>query len=261
MRLGRIQNDYSASGFDKVVSEGLEFIEICCNSHDDAEALSDSIGSVKEQILRTGIPVSCIGRWNHSVAQGGVLIPERVAGYERLLDTAMELGARTFVCGMNRDPSVSLYKNYTLAVKFLGELTERARGSGVKVAVQNCGWNNFLTSPEHWEIVLGELPELYIKFDASHAYNRGEDYLAQLSDWGERVAHVHVKGTTHAGKRPVSDPPAGMDDIRWRSLFSVLYSVRYDGDLSIEPHSEVWRGERSGAGIAFTRDFIRGFLV
>ena len=108
---------------------------------------------------------------------------------------------------------------------------------------------------------MGELPDLYIKFDASHAYNRGENYLEELSDWGERVAHVHIKGTTHAGRRGVDDPPAGMDDIRWGSLFSVLYARHYDGDLSLEPHSAVWMGELGEAGVRFTRDYIRRFVL
>ena len=72
---------------------------------------------------------------------------------------------------------------------------------------------------------------------------------------------MHVKGTTHAGSRPVDDPPAGMDDIRWSSLFSILYARKYDGDLSIEPHSATWQGKLGDAGVAFTRDFIRPFIL
>ena len=108
---------------------------------------------------------------------------------------------------------------------------------------------------------LDELPELYIKYDASHAYNRNLDYLEQLNDWGERVAHVHIKGTVHAGKRDVDDPPAGMDDIQWSSLFAILYSRGYNGDLSIEPHSKTWQGELGNAGVLFTRNFIKGFMI
>ena len=108
-------------------------------------------------------------------------------------------------------------------------------------------------------------PELFrsdaLKYDASHSYNRGDDYLGELSDWCERVAHVHIKGTTHAGKRAVADPPAGMDDIKWSSLFSILYARGYDGDLSIEPHSSVWCGELGAAGVLFTRDFIKQYIV
>ena len=109
--------------------------------------------------------------------------------------------------------------------------------------------------------MLGELDELYIKYDPSHAYNRGDDYHAEISDYGERIAHFHVKGTTHAGKRKVDDPPAGMDDIKWRSVFAVLYSRGYDGDISIEPHSSILKEERVKSGILFTKAFIESFIM
>lgn len=261
MRLGRIQNDYTASGFAKTKEQGLEFIEICCNNAEEAAALVAAKEEVKRLIRQTGIDVSCVGRWNHDILKDGVIDAEKKLGYFALLDTAVELGAKTFVCGVNYDKTISLLGNYQNAVAFLGELCERARGTGVKVAVQNCHWNNFIVSPEQWRVILEELPDLYLKFDASHAYHRGDDYLAELSDWCHRVAHVHIKGTTIAGSQKVADPPAGMDDIQWRSLFAILYARGYNGDLSIEPHSSVWKNEMEDRGIAFTQKFIREFLV
>jgi sugar phosphate isomerase/epimerase len=261
MRLGIAKVDYAAKDFDAVKNNGLDFIEVCCNNADEVTRLIDAKESIKAEIARTGIDLSCVGRWNHSVLENGTINQEKAAQYLTLLDTAIALGAKTFVCGCNYDASISLWRNYCNALEFLKPLTERAKGTGTKVALQNCSWNNFIVSPEQWKIVLGENPDLYIKFDASHAYNRGDDYLAELSDWGERVAHVHIKGTTHAGKRAVDDPPAGMDDILWRPLFSILYARKYDGDLSIEPHSATWKGELGDAGVAFTRDFIRGFML
>ena len=74
-------------------------------------------------------------------------------------------------------------------------------------------------------------------------------------------AHMHVKGTTHAGRRGVDDPPAGMDDIQWGSLFSILYARKYNGDLSIEPHSATWQGELGEAGVAFTKNFMQKFVL
>ena len=261
MRLGRIQNKYTEEGFDLVRSQGLDFIEICCNHPEDAEKLIAAKEDIKAQIARTGIEISCVGRWNHDIQENGAINEEKLEKYYLpLVDTAIELGAKTFVCGCNYDNSVSLFKNYQNAIYMFSRLIERADGK-IKVAIQNCSWNNFVVSPEHWKIILGELPELYIKYDASHAYNRNEDYLEQLSDWGERVAHVHIKGTVHAGKRAVDDPPAGMDDIQWTSLFAILYARGYNGDLSIEPHSATWRGELGSAGVTFTRDFIKRFMM
>ncbi|MBE6552097.1 MAG: sugar phosphate isomerase/epimerase [Ruminococcaceae bacterium] len=260
MRIGRIQNDYSASGFDLVKNSGLEFVEICRNDDNEAERLIADKESVKEQIIRTGIDVSSVGRWNHNILKNGKIDEERFERYAALLDTAIYLNAKTFVCGCNYDDSLSLFKNYCNAIEFFGRLIERADGR-INVAIHNCEWGNFVYSPKQWEVVLGELSKLYIKFDPSHAYNRGSDYLSELSDWCERVAHIHIKGTVHAGKRHVDDPPAGMDDINWRAFFAILYSRGYDGDLSIEPHSGAWLGERGNAGVKFTADYMRQFIM
>ncbi len=260
MRLGRICK-YTDADFDLVKSNGLEFLEICCNWHQEAIDCANAVKSIQANVDRTGIAVSSVGRWNHELFGEGKCDQEKLDTYYGLLDAAMALGAKSFVCGCNYDESISLFRNYENAVKFFGDLVNRAKGSGTKIAVQNCQWNNFVVSPAQWEIVLGHIPELMIKFDASHAYNRGDDYLAELSDWGERVAHVHIKGTVHAGKREVDDPPAGMDDIKWRSLFAILYARGYDGDLSIEPHSATWKGERGSKGVEFTANFIRQFMM
>lgn len=261
MRLGRIQNNYTEAGFDLVKNSGLDFIEICCNNAEEMKKLIAAKDDVKAQIARTGIDVSCVGRWNHDINENGTINADKLAEYKALLDTAMELGAKTFVCGCNYDENLSLYRNYTNAIEFFGTLIDYAKDSGIRIAIQNCHWNNFIVSPEQWKVVLGELSGLWLKFDASHTYNRHDDYLAELSDWGERVAHMHIKGTTHAGSRGVDDPPAGMDDIRWGSLFAILYARGYNGDLSIEPHSRVWNGALGDAGVAFTRDFIRKFMM
>lgn len=263
MRIGRIQNNYTAEGFDLVKSTSLSFIEICCNNQTEAEKLIGARDDIKAQIARTGIDVSSVGRWNHDINVAGKIDADKLAVYLAQLDTAIALGAKTFVCGCNFASEVSLYKNYTVALDFLGTLTAHAKesGSGIKIAVQNCHWNNFIVSPEEWRVILGDNPDLWLKYDASHAYNRHADYLAEMSDYGERIAHFHVKGTTHAGTRAVSDPPAGMDDLKWGSIFSVLYARGYDGDLSIEPHSKTWQGELGVAGVEFTRKFISQFVL
>lgn len=260
MRLGRIQNNYTKEGFDEVLAQELSFIEICCNYDENGENLINSVESVKSEIERTKIPVSAVGRWNHHLQKDGIVDKNNEVLYHRLLDSAIDLGAKSFVCGINYDDSITFYKNCTNAINFFGGLIERAAGK-IKIAVQNCHWNNFVLSPREWEVIMPELPDLCIKYDPSHAYNRDADYLSELSEWGERVAHVHLKGTVHAGKRKVSDPPAGMDDIAWGSVMATLYSIGYDGDLSIEPHSAAWQGERACGGILYTRDYFRKFII
>ncbi len=258
MRIGRI-NKYSAEKFDQTKDAGLKFIEICCNDADAAAAVINDKDSIKEQIARTGIDVSSVGRWNHDLQENGVVNAEKAQQYADLMEAAIEIGAKTFVCGINKDSSISLYQNYVNAIAFFKSLVERANGR-IKVAIQNCDWNNFVVSPKEWEVVLGEIPELCLKYDASHAYNRRADYLAEMSEWGDRIAHFHIKGTTHAGRRNVDDPPAGMDDLQWGSIFSILYARGYDGDLSIEPHSKTWRGDLGEFGVQFSMNYIQKFI-
>ena len=254
-------SDYSANGFDKIKKMGLSFAEFCCNNAEESQNLVAQKENIKKQIARTGIDVSCIGRWNHSLNCNGRIDRDKLNDYFALLDTSVELGAKTFNCGINYDDSISYFKNCVNAVEFFSLLVERAKGRNIKVAVQNCGWNNFVKSPYEWKIILNEVDGLYIKYDASHGYSRGEDYLSQLSDWCDKVAHIHIKGIAKAGSRSVDDPPAGMDDIKWPSIFAILYSRGYDGDLSIEPHSTVWRGELADRGIAFTKNYINQFIL
>lgn len=264
MRLGRIYTfgEHELERYKKVKADGLDFLEICCNYDKDVLNIVEKKEKIKEFSDISGLDISCVGRWNHEVLREGNIDREKLDLYKALIDAATFLGARTFVCGCNYDESMSLYKNYTKAIEFFGTLCEYANGKNIKVAIQNCHWNNFIVSPEEWKVVLGEIPDLWLKYDASHAYNRNANYLDELADWGERVAHVHIKGTTHAGKTgKVDDPPAGMDDLKWGSIFAVLYSVGYHGDLSIEPHSKTWHGPLGDAGVAYTRDFIRKFMV
>ncbi len=258
MRLGRIKG-YREEDFQTVKNQKLQFIEICCNNAKDAKNFIEATEQIKNCIANTGIDVSAVGRWNHDVNVGGKPDPEQLKLYIAQLDAAIDIGAKTFVLGCNKDENVSLFKNYCCAIELFGQLLDRAAGK-IKIAVENCDWNNFVVSPRDWEIVLAELPGLYIKYDCSHSYNRGCNYLNELSDWGEKIAHFHIKGTTHAGKRWVDDPPAGMDDINWPSVFAVLYARGYDGDLSIEPHSGTWRGALGNAGVEFTRDYISKFM-
>jgi len=268
MRIGRIINGkmfgkYDLESFTTVKEQKLTFAELCNNSEADVEAFIAKKNEILDASRKTGIDISAVGRWNHNVLEHGVLVPERVKSYYDLLETSIELGAKTFVTGINYDETISLYQNYTKAIEFFGGLCERAEKSGseIKIAIQNCDWHNWIVSPREWEIVLGEIPNLTLKFDASHAYNRGQDYLQQLNEWGARVSHVHIKGTAYAGGKKIDDPPAGMDDIRWSALFAVLYSVGYNGDLSIEPHSLKWIGELGAKGVEFTRQYISQFVL
>ena len=262
MKLGMINNGPTKESLDYVKSLGLSFIEICNNDNGESKAFSDGYEKTAALVKEAGLTFGSIGRWNSAMNAGGKVNEEEFAIVSRNLDNAIDAGCPSFVCGCNYDNSISLFRNYSAAIEVFGRLLEKAKGTGTNICVYNCDWNNFVNNPTAWKVVLGELPELKIKFDASHSYNAGRNYLAEIADWGDRFGHVHVKGTVRAG-RGVADPPAGMDDLQWGSIFAALYSNGYDGCLSIEPHSGAWmpNTERGKAGVKFAVEFISRFIL
>ena len=224
MKLGIIRG-YSAADFDFVKKNELEFIEVCCNFDPDIENFLKNKESIKENIKRTGIPIQSVGRWNMDCNIGGKIDPERFEFLASLLDAAIEVGSPNFVCGCNYASDATLYRNYTAAIELFGRLLERAGGK-TNICVYNCDWENFVHSDAQWKVVLGELPELKIKFDSSHSFGRRSDYLAELSDWGDRIGHMHVKGAVRAGSRGVDDPPQAWTPCAGRkSLLSCIPAV------------------------------------
>ena len=59
----------------------------------------------------------------------------------------------------------------------------------------------------------------------------------------------------------MDDPPAGLDSLNWNEIMGILYAKKYDGVLSIEPHSETWQGELGDRGVLYTVDYIRSKVL
>ncbi|MBO7222705.1 MAG: hypothetical protein J6V70_01055, partial [Kiritimatiellae bacterium] len=59
----------------------------------------------------------------------------------------------------------------------------------------------------------------------------------------------------------VDDPPAGLDMINWPAILGLLYAAKYDGTLSIEPHSNTWKGDLGERGLDLTIKYMKSLLV
>lgn len=260
MKLGIIRSN-EAKSFDFAREKGLDFIEICTNFDNESEAFIASADEILANIDRTGIPVLSVGRWNSTPNDCGKANPDVMNMLKRQIDVTAKIGCPVFNMGVNYCEELSLFKNYALAIEVLREMVEYAGERGVTLAVYNCSWNNFIYDDKTWEVVLGDIPELMLKYDCSHSYYRGEDYLANIEKWCSRFAHMHVKGTCAIGGRYVDDPPAGVDFLEWSKIFALLYARGYDKTLSLEPHSGIWQGKLGENGIDFSINYIKPFIM
>ncbi|SHE75335.1 Sugar phosphate isomerase/epimerase [Caldanaerobius fijiensis DSM 17918] len=239
---------------------GLKYIEFCMNTK--PEELYDRVDEIKSYLDKYGVNVSAIGRWGvDKYTADKKLIDEELQISYNLIDAASKLGCTVFNTGCNYVESLSYYENCTLAIEFLSKLIEYGKSRGVRIATYNCHWNNFIVNDMAWTLIHGYLKDLGIKYDPSHARYAGYDYLSEIQKWGHRFYHMHIKGSLIVDGKRVDDPPAGLDQTDWPSIFAILYAKGYDGVLSIEPHSSVWIGELGEKGIKYTINYIRKLML
>ncbi len=261
MKLGII-NGWDEGNFKYVRDKGLEAVEFCVNGKYDADEFRSKAEAIKEYSEKYNVAVGSMGRWGmERIDEKGNIIESAMHSDKVLVDSASIIGCPVYNVGVNYIDDMSYYDNCQNAIKYLSALLDYAKGKNVKIATYNCDWSNFVYNDKAWSVIHTALPELGIKYDPSHCLNRGDDYLKELRDWGERVFHFHIKGTLYIDGERYDDAPAGLDSINWGGIMDVLYTKDYNGMLSIEPHSGYWQGKKGQWGIDFTIQYIRPYIM
>lgn len=261
MKLGII-NGWSEGCIKYVHEKGLEAVEFCVNyNYDSAEFLSKA-HEIKGYSEKYNVSVGSMGRWGMKrINDNGEIIPEALQDDINIIEAASIIGCPVYNCGVNYVDGKSFYENCNIAIDYLGKLIEFAKDKGVKIAVYNCRWENFIVEPKVWEVVLSALPELGIKYDISHCIYHDGNYLAEMRDWGDRFYHFHLKGCVYFDNDVYDDAPAGLDCINWGAAMDILYTKDYNGMLSIEPHSSYWHGKKGQWGIDYTINYFRPMIM
>lgn len=261
MKLGII-NGWSEGCIKYVHDKGLDAVEFCVNHNYDAAEFLAQANEIKGYSEKYGVAVGSMGRWGMTrIDDKGEIIPEALEADKNVIEAASIIGCPVYNCGVNYVEGKSFYENCNIAIDYLGKLIEFAKEKGVKIAVYNCRWENFIVEPKVWEVVLSALPELGIKYDISHCLYHDGNYLAEMRDWGHRFYHFHLKGCVYFDNDVYDDAPAGMDCINWGAAMDILYTKNYNGMLSIEPHSHYWQGKKGQWGIDFTINYFRPFIM
>ncbi|MBO6054800.1 MAG: sugar phosphate isomerase/epimerase [Oscillospiraceae bacterium] len=261
MKLGIIAPNVSEESFRKAREYGLDFVEFTINGGNDGSELFDHMDDVKRWMDKYQLEVGSIGRWK-TVEQlpDGSLDPFEMDMAKKLMQAARELNCPNYVCGCNYQDGRSLYDNYTSAIAFFSQVLDM-RPEGITVADYNCQKGNFVIAPEQWKVVLGHLPELMIKYDPAHTYDFGRDPLAELVEWGDRVVHMHLKGSLFVNGQRVDDTPCGLDQTPWKSILGILVTKGFDGTMSLEPHGNFWTGPNEAAGVKYSVAYMRSIMV
>lgn len=261
MKLGIIA-DPTVAAAKSAADKGLRYLEYCYNVGADIGELEARVPALQNAYAAYDLHLGAIGRWGEDKIDGtGKVLPEALQNTKRLIDVGAALGAPVFNTGVNYVESLSYLDNLNAAAAYLRAAVAYGEARGVKVAVYNCDWNNYVRKPDVWRILLEAVPGLGIKYDPSHCINvHHGDYLAEILEFADRIYHFHIKGTLNIGGVHVDDPPAGLDGTDWRAILGLLYARGYDGMLSIEPHSHIWSGSLGDWGVDLTIQYISNLL-
>ncbi len=257
MKLGMIEY-WSEEGYKHIHDLGLHYIEHCYNHEHDTKDLLNIVDDLKAWGEKYDVKVGSIGRWGSIkyFEDGSFNESELQSSYD-LIDVCAAVGCPVYVTGVNYLKDKSFFENCDNAVAYLKQVADYGESKGVKVALYNCDWCNFVREPNAWNAVFSQVKNLGIKYDPSHCINSGSGkYLEEINNWADRICHFHIKGTINIKGDHVDDPPAGLDMVDWRQTVGLLYAHGYDGMLSIEPHSSTWQGDLGEWGIKFTVDYI-----
>lgn len=240
--------------------EGIPCVEITI--HNNLDWWEERAEGYIAMCKRYGIEVTAVGIWGRNYLSDDESERERCFNeLERTINLSHLLSAKVIITGggVKHDETITMMA--LRSCELFAPFVEKAEACGLKFAFYNCHWANHIIGPEAWDIVLERLPSVGIKYDPSHPFYDGIDYLRELRDYGGRVFHVHAKGCVKIDGERFDDPPAGMDQIDWRSIFAILYRYGYDGAISIEPHSKTWMGKLYYAGIRFSKRFLEQFII
>ncbi len=255
------QNDLTGLEADCrfAVRHNIHFLEF--NFWEEFARVAQSyIRSIRGLLDAYGLQCASFGIWgyNHISADSD---ERRDAQYqrERAIEFATQLGSRVFVTGGGQISDVLDENVYTFA-RVMRPSIDAVHERGMQYAVYGFH-GGFLANPAAYDRLWSVVGDVGIKFDAANISQAGFDYLDILRRQGKRVKHVHIKEVLfHQGER-ISEPPAGMGDIRWGPLLALLYEAEYNGILSIEPHGPFWArpGHRERM-ILLTRQYLLPFL-
>ena len=258
MRIGFITN-LSKEDFKFAAKQGIPCVEY--NFSDNLDAVG-KFKAVRKLMKKYEIEFSMIGMFGRNyISSDEAEAAKHLEDARTLVDLCQKIGAPCFVTGAGHAEDRSLDENADRASAFFGQILDYARDREVKVALYNCHWGNVAFAPDSWNLILPKLPDLGLKYDPSHAFYDGREYLKEILDWGNRFYHVHAKGGLRIAGQRFEDPPAGLDQIDWGSIMAVLYHHGYTGDINIEPHSGVWLAERRHDGILLARRHLLQYII
>jgi len=287
MKIGmRIPGKIGALGIARVAAWakeiGLDAVDL---PGPDAEAKA----AVEKAGLEVG-SVDIMGPFNGILVRDEAKRQESLARAKAELDKMAELGLKTvFACLIPADRELSRRDAFAIFKESFPEVVAYAEARGISIALEPYPgpaphYPTIGFTPEVYRAIFEAIPSpaIGICYDPSHFVRMGIDYLRVLTEFGERVRHVHGKDTEilsegqylyghygptfpiqlgwSGGSWRYTIPGSG--EVNWAKVVAHLRIKGYDGIISIELEDHVYgyTEEAQKQGIINSLRFLRSVI-
>jgi sugar phosphate isomerase/epimerase len=281
-------------------ANGFETLEIACWPRDGGEARRysgvshidvqglDAAGAetVLQLLAARNLEISSLAYYPNHLHPDPSHRAEVNAHLGSVVDAAALLGVEVVGTFVGADPARSLTENLRSFVEVWPALVDRARGKGIKIAIENCPmlfsgdeWpfgNNLARTPHIWREMFNVIPDANfgLNLDPSHLVWQMIDYERAVYDFAPRILHVHAKdmeidrgglyehGVLSAGMNWQVPRLPGLGEVRWDRFCAALYAVGYDRWISIEHEDRSFEGDVEAVkrGFLIARDVLRPYV-
>ncbi|MCZ8515216.1 sugar phosphate isomerase/epimerase [Paenibacillus filicis] len=249
----------------KMGSEGIESVAVwAAGSGLDVLDVPRLTPEVKQICEKAGLEIGSVD----AQQTGGLLSSseqrrsDALDAVKKQMDDMSSLGARVlFMCLVPEDKNQPRKESFAIWKDTFPDLVKHAEQTGVYIAIE--GWPGpapqyptIGCTPEMWRAMFEAIPSKHfgLNYDPSHLVRLGIDYARALSEFGDRINHVHGKDTeilhdelyecgvlpaTFGAKYGFSEGSwrytiPGHGQVEWNKVAVRLDRLGYQGAISIE---------------------------
>lgn len=303
MQLGFVTAILPELSLEEVVQfaadEGFDCIEVMCWPKGKAERRYAGIthidvadfgqaeaDKVNELMTSSGVSISGLGYYPNPLVADLDEANVYIEQIKRVIQATKLLGLDRMNTFIGRDPAKSVDDNWPRFEEVWKPLIALADELGVRVGIENCpmffsddewpGGKNLAKSPKIWRRMFEAIPSknFGLNYDPSHLVWQCMDYIKPLTDFTDRIFHVHAKDAVleqdrlnevgllanplefHTPKLP------GLGHVDWQKFLAALGETGYDGPVCIEVEDRDYEGslELRKESLRKSRDHLKPFM-
>jgi sugar phosphate isomerase/epimerase len=304
MRLGLLTAAFPSLSLEEIAdwaaANGFGALEVACwpagegavrryagVSHIDVETLDDEgARQIVDMLAQRGLVISGLAYYPNPLSADQDAATAAVEHLRKVIVAAGRLGVEVVGTFVGRDQHKGVEENLERFGRVFPDLVRFAGEQGVSVAIENCpmifsadewpGGNNLAFAPAIWRQMFEIVPDpnFGLNFDPSHLIWQFIDIPRAITEFGDRILHVHAKdvevrrdglydwGVMSTGVGWQVPRLCGLGDVNWNKFFGALYATGYDKVVSIEHEDRGFEGsvELVQRGFLIARDTLLPFL-